>query len=59
MLSMKKIVIADGLLCEVVEIDRDENGAEWYTVTPLEGFARGFCREFRKDAVTEIREVTK
>lgn len=38
-------VIADDLLCEVVEVN-EEDGVFYYDVTPVEGIARGFTRTF-------------
>ena len=44
-LSVGDKVIADDLLCEVLEVN-EEDGVFYYDVTPVEGIARGFTRTF-------------
>ena len=44
-LSVGDKVLADDLLCEILEVN-EEDGVFYYDVTPVEGIAHGFTRTF-------------
>lgn len=47
-------VMADKLLCEILEINEDEDGVKWYGCTPVSGYARGFIRQFTADSLRRV-----
>lgn len=48
-------VMADGLICEIVDAGEDEDGTMWYDVTPVTGYAHGFVRSFTADKLLKVQ----